>query len=100
MGVQFDRVLDGFDGFFEKIDGLVPVSVGTVAATNGATGFVFSHQENDAFVAINRLLKAGEDVYWLKSPVTANAKPYPAGSFYVTAKSSTLPILQKAATDL
>jgi hypothetical protein len=32
--------------------------------------------------------------------VTANGKSYPAGSFYVTAKPSTVPILQKAATDL
>jgi hypothetical protein len=55
---------------------------------------------NDAFTAINRLLKAGEDVYWLHDQVTANGKTYPAGSFYVAAKSGTVPILQKAATDL
>src|SRR5205807_3156159 len=48
----------------------------------------------------NRLLKAGEDVFWLKSPLTVNGKLYPAGSFYVAARSSTLPILQKAASDL
>jgi len=100
MGVQFDRVLDGFDGPFEKIDGLATVPAGAVSAANGATGFVFSHQENDAFTAINRLLKVGEDVFWLKSPVTANGKSYPAGAFYVTAKPSTLPILEKAAADL
>jgi hypothetical protein len=100
MGVQFDRVLDGFDGPFEKIEGLAPVPAGTVAATSGATGYVFSHQENDAFTAINHLLKAGEDVYWLKSAVAANGKSYPAGSFYVSAKSSTLPLIQSAARDL
>jgi hypothetical protein len=100
MGVQFDRVLEGFDGPFEKIDGLATVPAGAVTAASGAAGFVFSHQENDAFTAINRLLKAGEDVFWLKSPVTVNGKSYPAGSFYVTAKPSALPILQKAATDL
>jgi len=100
MGVQFDRILDGFDGPFEKIDGLAPVPAGTVAASNGAAGFVFSHQQNDAFTAINRLLKAGEDVYWLKSPVTANGKSYPVGSFYVAARPTTLGIIQKAATDL
>ena len=100
MGVQFDRVLDGFDGPFEPVNGLATVPAGTVAGTSGAAGFVFSHQENDAFTAINRLLKAGEEVFWLKAPVTANGKSYPAGSFYVTAKPSALPILQKAATDL
>jgi hypothetical protein len=100
MGVQFDRVLDGFDGPFESVNGLAAVPAGTVAGTSGAAGYVFSHQENDAFTAINRLLKAGEEVFWLKAPVTANGKSYPAGSFYVTAKPSTVPILQKAATDL
>src|SRR5256885_5477687 len=100
MGVQFDRVLDGFDGPFDKVDGLAPVPLGTVAGANGALGYVFSHQQNDAFTAINRLLKAGEDVFWLKSAVSANGKTYPAGSFYVAAKASTLPLLQKAAMDL
>jgi len=100
MGVQFDRVLDGFDGPFDKVDGLAPVPLGTVAGANGAAGYVFSHQQNDAFTAINRFLKAGEDVFWLKSAVSANGKTYPAGSFYVAAKASTLPLLQKAATDL
>ncbi|PYP68972.1 MAG: hypothetical protein DMD26_00435, partial [Gemmatimonadetes bacterium] len=100
MGVQFDRVLDGFDGPFDKVDGLAPVPLGTVAGANGAAGYVFSHQQNDAFTAINRLLKAGEDVFWLKSAVSANGKTYPVGSFYVAAKASTLPLLQKAAMDL
>jgi hypothetical protein len=100
MGVQFDRVLDGFDGPFETVNGLAAVPSGIVAATSGAAGYVFSHQENDAFTAINRLLKAGEDVFWLKAPVTANGKSYPAGSFYVTAKPSALPVIQKAATEL
>jgi len=100
MGVQFDRVVDGFDGPFTKLEGLAPVPAGIVAATNGAVGYVFSHRQNDAFTAINRLLKAGEEVYWLQAPVTANGKSYPAGSFYVAAKASTLPLVQRAATDL
>jgi hypothetical protein len=100
MGVQFDRVLDGFDGPFEPVSGLAAVPAGTVAGAGGAAGYVFSHQQNDAFTAINRLLKAGEEVLWLKAPVTANGKSYPAGSFYVSAKSTTLPIIQRAATEL
>ena len=43
---------------------------------------------------INRLVAAGEDVSWL-----ANG-PMGTGTFYVAAKPTTLPILQKAATDL
>ena len=44
---------------------------------------------NDAFIAVNRLLKAGEDVYWLKPPFKADGKTYPAGTIYIPAKPST-----------
>jgi hypothetical protein len=54
---------------------------------------------NDSFVAVNRLLKANEDVYWLRSPWTVAGKTYPVGAMYVAAKPSTLPILQKLAAD-
>ena len=32
MGVQFDRILDGFEGPFEKIDGLLKPPAGKVDA--------------------------------------------------------------------
>jgi hypothetical protein len=99
MGVKFDRILDGFDGPFEKIPDLAPVPAGHVAQAPNGGGYLLSHQVNDAFVAVNRLLKANEEVYWLKTATTANGKTYPIGTMYVPAKASTLPILQKVATD-
>src|SRR5206468_2147436 len=97
MGIKFDRILDGFDGPFEKIPDLAPVPGGTVTQAPAGGGYLLSHEMNDAFVAVNRLLKANEEVFWLKSPVTANGKTYPSGTMYLTAKASTLPILQKLA---
>ena len=99
MGIKFDRILDAFDGPFEKIPDLAPVPAGKLAQAPAGGGYLLSHQVNDAFVAVNRLLKANEDVYWLKSPVTAAGKTYPAGTMYVATKASTLPILQKLVTD-
>jgi hypothetical protein len=99
MGIKYDRILDGFDGPFEKIPDLAPVAAGKVAQAPNGGGYLLSHQVNDAFVAVNRLLKANEEVYWLKSAASANGKPYPVGTIYVPAKASTLPILQKLATD-
>jgi hypothetical protein len=99
MGIKYDRILDGFDGPFEKIPDLAPVPKGNVAQAAAGGGYLVSHQVNDAFVAVNRLLKANEDVYWLKSAVNANGKQYPVGTMYVTAKATTLPILQKLASD-
>ena len=56
MGVEFDRILDGFDGPFEAIDdwNVTPMA-GTVADADGAEGFLMSHRANDAFKVINRL---------------------------------------------
>ncbi|HUX33279.1 MAG TPA: peptidase, partial [Gemmatimonadaceae bacterium] len=100
MGVHFDRVLDGFSGPFEQVEGLATPMAGTVANAAGAAGFVFSHAENDAFTVINRLLAAHAEVYWLGSPLTANGATYPAGTFYVTASPAALPIVQTAAATL
>ena len=99
MGIKFDRILDAFDGPFEKIPDLAPVVAGKVAQAPNGGGYLISHQVNDAFVAVNRLLKANEDVYWLKSAATVNGKQYPAGTIYVAAKPTTLAVLQKVATE-
>ena len=100
MGVQFDRIVDAFDGPFEKVEGIAKPMAGTVAKAAGAAGFVFSHGENDAFTVINRLFKANADVYWLRSPTAANGKTYSAGTFYVTAAPSVTPVIEAAAQEL
>ena len=100
MGVQFDRILDGFDGPFEEVKGLVKPSAGAFGADmSQAAGFLIDHRVLDSFVAVNRLLKNKEDVYWMKNAFTANGKSYPAGTIFIPAKASALPILQKVAKD-
>jgi hypothetical protein len=100
MGVVFDRILDGFDGPFEKINGLVKPSAGRVTSAARPAGYLLSHQVNDAFIAINRLLASNEEVYWLKQPLNTNGTSYAPGTIYIPAKPSTLPKLQKLAQDL
>lgn len=100
MGVQFDRVLDGFNGPFEVVNGLAKPPVGTISNARGAAGFLFSHAENDAFIVVNRLLKAHAPVYWLRSQTVANGRTYPAGTFYVASGGGSMPIIQKAAQEL
>jgi hypothetical protein len=97
MGVHFDRILDAFDGPFEPISGLATPPQGTVSGISNATGYLVSHAVNDAFIAVNRALKAKADVYVLRSPLSANGKTYPAGTFYIAATSATTPILQQLA---
>ena len=94
MGVKFDRVLDGFDGPFTKVEGFAKVPAGAIKNQGSAVGYYFSHENTYSFVAVNRLLAAGEDVSWLASG------PLGTGTFYVAAKPTTRAILQKAANDL
>ncbi len=88
MGVKFDRVLDAFEvPNTRRIMGteLAKPLAGTVANGSGAAGYLMSHETNDAVTVLNRVFKAGGDVYWLKSPITANGKTYPAGTYFVGA---------------
>jgi hypothetical protein len=100
MGVVFDRILDGFDGPFEKIVGLARPPAGRVRTVPNAVGFLLSHQVNDAFTAINRLLREGEEVYWLKEPFTLDGTTYPPGTIYIPARATTPALLEKLARDL
>jgi hypothetical protein len=98
MGVEFDRILEGFDGPFEPIQ-TADVQVAGRLGGSGNAGFVLSHQQNDAFVAVNRLLAAGRDVFWLEQPFEANGRTYPAGTFYVPASGNARQILERTVQD-
>lgn len=88
MGVEFDRILDGFEGPFEKVSGLQKPPAGHVDPST--SGWTLSHNWNDSFIAVNRLLKAGEDVHWMMD----------SGGFYIAPKTGTKALLDRAAADL
>jgi len=100
MGVKFDRILEGFDGPFEKLQGEVKAPAGRITEVNQPAGYLLTHDQNDSFIAVNRLLNSGEEVYWVKNAFTANGKAYPAGTHFISAKSTTLAKLQKMAQDI
>lgn len=93
MGVKFDRILDGFDGPFEK------VRYGQLQELPGlqlrsAKGFLLSAAENNSFIVVNDLLKAGIEV----SRLTKAEGNMPEGSFYVSEKG--LNILVRSSASL
>jgi hypothetical protein len=100
MGVKFDRVLDDFNAPTTKIQGhdLAKPLPGKVNGEQSAQGYLLSHDYNDAVTVINRAFKAGADVYWLKSPLTANGKTYPAGTYYIGANGKS--VVDRAAQEL
>ena len=90
MGIDFDRVLDGFDGQFEKItDWNVKAPAGTVASGTAA-GYTLSPRYADGYAAAVKLMAGGESVYRLKSD----------GTYYIPARSGTRAKLEQVAREL
>ena len=60
MGVQFDRILDGFTGPFENVtDWNVKPPAGTVRNAGDAGTIVLDRRQNDAVTAVNRAFARG-----------------------------------------
>ena len=94
MGVKFDRILDPFEGPFAPVSAVRPPR-GRILGVANPQGYLVSHHQNDAFVAVNRLLKAGEEVYWLRDR-TVGGTPDGSGAMYIAARPSTRRILEQA----
>jgi hypothetical protein len=93
MGVDFDRVLDGFDGPFERItEELVAPPTGTIAGAPDPAGYLVDHI-NDAFTAVNRVLAAGGKAYWYTEPVSAGDAAFASGAFYLETDRTTVEVL-------
>lgn len=100
MGVQYDKIMEAFDGPFTPVVGMQPFVGGTIVGTASPAGYLISHGPNNAFILQNRLLKAGADVYWLKSPITEGKQELSDGSLWVPASATALPVLEKGAKEL
>jgi hypothetical protein len=100
MGVQFDRIQEGFDGPFTKINGLLAPPAGAISGPATPAGYLISHEINNSFVVTNRLLKANCDVYWLKKEVSADGKDLGTGAIWVPASAAARGILEKSAKEL
>lgn len=101
MGIEYDRILDGFDGPFVKLkfEMQQPAPGSMIGAANPA-GYLISHRINNSFVMVNRLLKNKSDVYWLKSALTADGQDLGTGTIWVPASPAVLPVLEKGAREL
>lgn len=100
MGVKFDRFLDDFTGPFEQVPyGELQNPVAKLEGLSSAGGYVLNSKTNNAFIAVNDLLKAGVAVYRLPDGVSGNSK-IPTGSFYVPAGGKARQVLEKSGKEL
>jgi hypothetical protein len=89
MGVQFDRIMEGFSGPFVTIDDWnLPMPRGTVTSQAMVRGYAADRRMNNSYIAVNRLIKAGEQVTLLP------------GSFYVRHRNATPATLERLAAEL
>jgi hypothetical protein len=100
MGISFERSLEGFEGPFEKIKGPAAVPTGKVEGGPNPAGFLVDHRVNDGFIAVNRLLKEGEGIYWIRDPLVVEAKSYPPGTIFVEAGPETRERIEREAAAL
>jgi hypothetical protein len=100
MGVQFDRILDGFNGPFQPLEAEVEPAPGTITGPSDPAGYLLSHRVNDSFILVNRLLKQGCDVYWLKFAVPAGAGDPAAGAVWIPATKAARAVLEAGTKEL
>ncbi|WP_439487908.1 M14 family metallopeptidase [Algoriphagus sp.] len=79
MGVEVDKMYEGFDGPFERIPYGELQSPPAKTLANGS-GYLLDARNNNSFMAVNELLKANVKVYRTSLAVDG----MPVGSFYVS----------------
>jgi len=85
MGIKFDRILEDFDGPFAKVEGSAHAPETRIFTEERPLGYLISHRVNNSFTLVNRLLKAGCEVYWLKRD----------GTIWVPATTTAIAIVAK-----
>lgn len=63
MGVEVVEVAKGFSASLEKLEA-ISIPPGRFQAAANPAGYLISHAANNSIIATNRLLKAGQDVWW------------------------------------
>ncbi len=98
MGVHFDRVLNAFNGPFQRIPyGEIQSPIKqTVASANGA-GYLLSSQVNNSFIAVNDLLKTGVEVYRVPN---GGGSLTETGTFFIPAGTKAKAVLDRSAAEL
>lgn len=90
MGVEVDKLYEGFDGPFERIPYGEIQSPHSKNLANGS-GYLLDVRNNNSFMAVNDLLKAKVKVYRTTSMVDG----LPTGSFYVSGGKKELEVAAK-----
>ncbi|MFP5378782.1 MAG: M14 family zinc carboxypeptidase, partial [Vicinamibacteria bacterium] len=98
MGVTVDKVMTAVRVASTPVD-RAPVPAGAVTGPAKAA-WALDPRSNEAFIAVNRLLAAGDVVHRATGAVRVDGAEWPAGTFLVTPGRGTSERLSRVATDL
>ena len=97
MGVKFDRIMDGFEGPFEKNPTGQIIKLSGAAVKNSSAGYVLDARANQSYKAVNNLINGGVDVYRISN--VANESVYSNGSFYIASNAKAKLIIDKTVAE-
>ena len=97
MGVKFDRIMEGFDGPFEKNTAGQILKLSGTAVKNSSAGYVLDARANQSYKAVNNLINGGVDVYRMTNVPAGLA--YSNGSFYIASNSKAKIIIDKTTAE-
>nr|WP_312448098.1 M14 family metallopeptidase [Brevundimonas naejangsanensis] len=99
MGVQFDRILDGFEAPTERVADVMAPPPGKIEG-NGRAGWLIDHAPINGYVLTNRLLAAGVPVFWQEGETRAGRQTIAPGALWIPADDKARPIVEAAVRDL
>lgn len=109
MGVKFERVLEEVKGPFAEVSHAATPPTGQVSNAQGAEAFFLNPVQNNAFIAVNRLLASGEEVIriaktfraqWAGPSNSLHDVNFTAGWFCLKNQPTTQTRVEKLATEL
>jgi hypothetical protein len=98
MGIQFERVLDGLTGPFEKVNGVTTMPMGMIA--KGKAGYFVRPEVNDAATVANRLAAVKVKASRLPTAFTDGGTTWPAGTWFIPAGGAADKVVAQAAKEL
>jgi len=84
MGVNTVPIINSFQGELELVSRASPPK-GKVEG-RASYAYLLSHNNNNGFVAVNRLLKEGYEVYWAAEPLSVEGERFPPGGIVIPVK--------------
>jgi hypothetical protein len=104
MGVEVLRVLDPVDLPTTPVEA-VEVPFGGQFVDQGGlarapAGWLVDHRCSNHFIAVNRLLRAGAEVYWTEQELRVADRPWPRGTVYVPSAEASAAVVTAAAAEL